>query len=331
MNRFIRIANPFVVFVLICAFVYIYFFYLRGVDPRSLFGPSAESEKAWDNVAPEDRNPVALPGPSVQQQNPIDQRIQREPINEPNQLEAPQGNQNYVPQAQPNILQEPQNFSPQAQTNQTAPRQPMPVPSKALDEGHWIGLEVIPLTPAIAKANKIPPEVTGALIDEVTLLSAESGLNAGDVVTAIDGRKIKDLISFWAATKAVAESNRATITVYSRGIYKDIVVLVPRLWGSLGVAQMSSAPMILATDKSPHTYYGPCDKCHAISKAPLNTGQLAKDQGDVLIKVAPNIRIGTPPPHRNRGKCTLCHVILDPGGTPPAKPPDIVKGASPPR
>jgi ferredoxin len=206
----------------------------------------------------------------------------------------------------------------------------MPVPTKALDEGHWIGLEVIPLTPAVAKANKIPPEVTGALIDEVTLLSAESGLNAGDVVTAIDGRKVKDLMSFWAATKEVAESNRATITVYSRGIYKDIVVLVPRLWGSLGVAQMSSAPMILATDKSPHTYYGPCDKCHAISKTPLNTGQLAKDQGDVLIKVAPNIRIGMPPPHRDRGKCISCHVILDRGGAPLAKPPDIVKGASPP-
>jgi ferredoxin len=206
----------------------------------------------------------------------------------------------------------------------------MPVPNKALDEGHWIGLEVIPLTPAIAKANKIPPEVTGVLVDEVTLLSAESGIYAGDVVVAIDGRKIKDLMSFWLATKEVAESNRATITVYSRGIYKDIVVLVPRLWGSLGVAQMSSAPMILATDKSPHTYYGPCDKCHAISRTPLNAGQLAKDQGDVLIKVAPNIRIGTPPPHRNRGKCTLCHVILAPGGAPPAKPPDIVKGTSPP-
>jgi hypothetical protein len=90
MNRFICIANPVVVLVLICAFVYIYFFYLRGADPRSLFAPSAEPEKAWDNVAPEDRNTVALPGPSVQQQNPFDQRIQQNPINEPNQLEAPQ-------------------------------------------------------------------------------------------------------------------------------------------------------------------------------------------------------------------------------------------------
>jgi hypothetical protein len=137
-----------------------------------------------------------------------------------------------------------------------------------------------------------------------------NGIYPGDVVMAIDGRKVKDLISFWAASREVAESNRATVTVYSGGIYKDIVVIVPRLWGSLGVAQMSSAPMILATDKSPHSYYGPCDKCHAISKTPLNAGQLAKDQGDVLTKVAPTIRRGTPPPHRSRGTCTLCHVVL---------------------
>ena len=298
MNRLTRIANPVLVLALICAFIYIYFVYLRGGAPPSLTAPSAETEKAWDGVSPEAPDMVALPGPVVQPQNPVNQLNQPNLVQRPNQLDAPQGNPNSILPAQPN------------QPNQNVPRQSMPVPNKALDEGHWIGLEVIPLTPAVAKTNKIPPEITGVLVDEVTLLSAESGLYAGDVVTAIDGKKIKDLMSFWLATKEVAESNRATIRVYSRGSYKDIVVLVPRLWGSLGVAQMSSAPMILATDKSPHTYYGPCDKCHAISRTPLNTGQLAKDQGDVLIKVAPNIRIGTPPPHRSRGTCTLCHVVM---------------------
>jgi len=298
MNRLTRIANPVLVLALICAFIYIYFVYLRGGAPPSLTAPSAETEKAWDGVSPEAPDMVALPGPVVQPQNPVNQLNQPNLVQRPNQLDAPQGNPNSILPAQPN------------QPNQNVPRQSMPVPNKALDEGHWIGLEVIPLTPAVAKTNKIPPEITGVLVDEVTLLSAESGLYAGDVVTAIDGKKIKDLMSFWLATKEVAESNRATIRVYSRGSYKDIVVLVPRLWGSLGVAQMSSAPMILATDKSPHTYYGPCDKCHAISRTPLNPGELLKDAGDNLTKVAPNIRQGTPPPHRSRGTCTLCHVVL---------------------
>jgi membrane-associated protease RseP (regulator of RpoE activity) len=320
MNRFIRIANPAIVFVLICAFVYIYFFYLRGADPRSLFAPSAETEKAGDNMSPEAPNTGALAGPVVRQQNPINQPNQQNLVQPPNQLEAPQGIQNYVPQAQPNILKKLQNFSQQVQPNQNAPvQQPIAASDKALIEGHWIGGEVIPLTAMIAKANSIPPDVAGVLIDEVTLLSAEVGLYAGDVITAINGKKVTDLKSFQQATKDVAQSNRATVSVYSGGKNKDIMVFSTEV---LGIAQMEGAPMILATDRSPHAYYGPCDKCHVIStnaartkpilNSPnaLNPNELLKDAGDNLTKVAPNIRIGTPPPHRNRGTCTLCHVVL---------------------
>jgi hypothetical protein len=292
MNRLIRIANPVVVFALICAFVYIYFFYLRGVDPRSLFAPSAETEKAWDNVSPEDPNTVALAGPVARQQNPVDPPNQQNLVQRPNPLEAPRGNPDIILPAQPDP-----NPSPQ----------PVAVPDKVLQEGHWIGLEVISLTAAIAKANSIPPDVAGVLIDEVTLLSAEVGLCAGDVITAVNGKKVNDLKSFWQATKNVAQSNRANVSVYSGGKYKDIAVFSSE---ALGVAQMEAAPMILATDKSPHGRYGPCDRCHAISKTSLNPGQLGKDQGDSLTKVAPNIRRGTPPPHRKRGTCTLCHVVL---------------------
>jgi membrane-associated protease RseP (regulator of RpoE activity) len=198
-------------------------------------------------------------------------------------------------------------------------QQPIAASDKALIEGHWIGGEVIPLTAMIAKANSIPPDVAGVLIDEVTLLSAEVGLYAGDVITAINGKKVTDLKSFQQATKDVAQSNRATVSVYSGGKNKDIMVFSTEV---LGIAQMEGAPMILATDRSPHAYYGPCDKCHVIStnaartkpilNSPnaLNPNELLKDAGDNLTKVAPNIRIGTPPPHRNRGTCTLCHVVL---------------------
>jgi membrane-associated protease RseP (regulator of RpoE activity) len=168
----------------------------------------------------------------------------------------------------------------------------------------------------IAKANSIPPDVVGVLIDEVTLLSAEAGLYAGDVITAINGKKVSDLKSFQQATKEVAQSNRATVSIYRGGKNKDIVIFSTE---ALGMAQMEGAPMINATDVRPHAYYGPCDKCHVISKntkTPLNStnalnpSELLKDAGDNLTKVAPNIRQGTPPPHRSRGTCTLCHVVL---------------------
>ena len=181
------------------------------------------------------------------------------------------------------------------------------VMEKVLQEGHWIGLEVGPLTPALAAANGIPPNVKGVLADEVTLLSASSGFLAGDVITAINNIETGDLYAFEAATRPIAMSRQAIVTVFRAGAYKKIAV---RSTGELGIAQMEAAPMILATDPSPHGYYGPCEKCHAISKTVKNAGQLAKDGGDVLAAKAPPIKWGAKPLHGNRGTCTSCHKII---------------------
>ena len=178
---------------------------------------------------------------------------------------------------------------------------------KYLVEGHWIGLEVGPLTPALATANGIPSNVKGVLVDEVTLLSADSGILAGDVITAINNFEIGDLFAFKAATSPIAMSKEATVTVFRAGTYNKIAV---RSTEVLGIAQMEGAPMIRANSASPHSYYGPCEKCHAISKRGRNAGQMAKDGGDILAKTAPPIRWGMKPPHANRGTCTNCHTIL---------------------
>ena len=52
---------------------------------------------------------------------------------------------------------------------------------KVLVEGHWLGMELIPITPELAREYKLPHGVAGLLVDEVTLEAAESGLLAGDV------------------------------------------------------------------------------------------------------------------------------------------------------
>ncbi|MEI6305680.1 MAG: PDZ domain-containing protein [Deltaproteobacteria bacterium] len=174
-------------------------------------------------------------------------------------------------------------------------------------EAHWIGLEAGPLVPAVAKANKIPLDVKGVLVDEVTLLAASSGLLAGDVITAVNNAQVTDLQSFKQATKLVAQSPKATVTIFRKGSYRDITITAAE---ELGLAQIEGAPMILATDRAPHGYYGPCDKCHAIAPAGTNLNQLAKDLGDILTTQTPNIRKGTPAPHAYRGVCTKCHVML---------------------
>ncbi|KJR41428.1 magnetosome protein MamP [Candidatus Magnetoovum chiemensis] len=177
---------------------------------------------------------------------------------------------------------------------------------KILQEGHWIGLEVIPLTQNIAMANNIPLNVEGVLIDEVTLLAAESGLLAGDVITAIGGENIADLKSFQNATKKTADALTANVTVYRLG--NEIVIAVQSA-EVLGMAQMEAAPMILATDRSPHGYYGPCDRCHTIAETNKNIAHLKKDAGDILATQAPTIIWGATAPHRDRGLCISCHKI----------------------
>jgi len=176
-----------------------------------------------------------------------------------------------------------------------------------LQEGHWIGLEVGPLSPALASANGIPANIRGVLVDEVTLLAAGSGLLAGDVIAAINNMETGDLYAFKAATRPIAMSKQATVTVYRAGAYKKVEV---RGVEELGLAQMEAAPMINATDPSPHGYYGPCERCHTISKTVKNTGQLAKDGGDVLVVRAPPIKWGAKPIHGKRGTCTSCHKII---------------------
>jgi membrane-associated protease RseP (regulator of RpoE activity) len=178
---------------------------------------------------------------------------------------------------------------------------------KILHEGHWIGLEVVALTAALAAANNISPDVKGVLVDEVTLLAAASGIMAGDVIVSINGAKTPDLVLFRTATKGVANSREAALAIIRGGAPVTVEVEGP---DALGLAQMEAAQMILATATSPHAYYGPCDKCHTIAKTQVNTGQLAKDAGDVLTVVAPPIKWGATPPHRDRGKCTNCHKIL---------------------
>ena len=174
-------------------------------------------------------------------------------------------------------------------------------------EAHWIGLEVGPLSAAVAKANNIPSTITGVLVDEVTLVSADAGLLAGDIITAINGTPLSDLKSFKEATRQVAQANQADVSIYRNGAHKTIRVTTTDV---LGLAQEEGAPMILATDRPPHGYYGPCDKCHSIAPGGTNLNQMAKDMGDVLSRTAPNIKLGTPPPHRDRGTCTHCHVLL---------------------
>ncbi len=176
---------------------------------------------------------------------------------------------------------------------------------KELIEGHWLGLEVIPLMAELTAEYQIPRGEAGVLVDEITLEAAESGVLAGDMVQSVEGCPTSDLRAFFLATQHVQEKERARLGISRRGS-RMTFVMEARNTKTLGFAQMEAAQPIQPGAISPHRSRGrPCTHCHIIMKT---GGQLPTDAGDILPS-APPIARGAKAPHQYRGRCSACHVV----------------------
>jgi len=204
---------------------------------------------------------------------------------------------------------------------------------KKFIEGHWLGLEVIPLTAELATEYQVPKGETGVLVDEVTLESAESGILAGDMVQSISAFPTPDLKAFFEATQRerVQEEKQAQVEVSRRGS-KMTFIMTARNAEMLGFAQMEAAQPIQPRALRPHRYRGPCTDCHIFMQT---GGQLPTDAGDILPNPPP-ITANAKAPHRKRGQCANCHAIMSKGqlltdaGDLLPNPPPITKDAKPP-
>ena len=191
-----------------------------------------------------------------------------------------------------------------AQSSMLSPRE-QNAAGKEFIEGHWLGLEVIPLTPELAAEYRIPKGENGILVDEITLESAESGILAGDMVQTVDGRPTPDLKAFFVATQRVQEKERADVGVSRRG-EKMTFFMEARNTKTLGFAQMEAAQPIKPGALSPHRLRSKaCTECHIIMKT---GGQLPTDAGDILPN-PPAITKAAIAIHGDRGPCAACHVI----------------------
>ncbi|MHC4544793.1 MAG: trypsin-like peptidase domain-containing protein [Planctomycetota bacterium] len=175
---------------------------------------------------------------------------------------------------------------------------------KKFIEGHWLGLEVIPLTPELAAEYQVSKGETGVLVDEVTLEAAESGILAGDMVQSIGRFPTPDLEAFFQATQRVREKERAQVGISRRGS-RMTFVLTARNTAELGFAQMEAAQPIQPGALRPHRYMGMCTNCHVFMQS---GGQLPTDAGDILPNPPPITR-NAKAPHRYRGPCATCHTV----------------------
>lgn len=198
--------------------------------------------------------------------------------------------------------------------NRRAPMIMLPSPKeqgaaqKELVEGHWLGMELIPLTPELAAEYKVPPGMEGLLVDEISLESAESGILAGDMVVGVQGFATPDLLAFTEATRRVKNRKKATLQVSRRGKSMEFTFTALR---TLGFSQNEAAQPITPGALAPHRKRQngkPCTACHIIM---ITGGQLPTDAGDILPNPPP-ITKGAVAPHEYRGKCNNCHVILKP-------------------
>jgi hypothetical protein len=185
-----------------------------------------------------------------------------------------------------------------------------PVEQNAADkipvEGHWLGMETVDLTAPLRSAYRIPANVSGVIVDEITLESAESGILAGDVITSIEDRKTPDLGEFFRATLAVSAEKQAEVVVCRVGVEKRFM-LAAKNSPVLGFAAMEGAQPIRPGALSPHRQRRQaCTACHVIM---TTGGQLPVDAGDILPSPPP-IPAGARAPHAYRGACNSCHPIM---------------------
>ena len=183
-----------------------------------------------------------------------------------------------------------------------------------LYEAHWQGMDVMKLTTELTRQLRYPIGMRGAIVNEVTLNAAMSGMVGGDIIVAVKDMPVTELESFVAATRQVKDLRYAAVTVMRKSEKQDgrgryemrQMVFVIRSVLDLGFAQAEGAPMILPGDPRPHAYRGPCTDCHTIGD-----GTFTMPDPDLIILpppplTVPQMRSGKRP-HNDRGPCIACH------------------------
>jgi membrane-associated protease RseP (regulator of RpoE activity) len=176
-------------------------------------------------------------------------------------------------------------------------------PNIKLAEGHWQGLEALPLTEELKLKLQLPAGLQGLLVDEITLNAAASGLLGGDILIKVNGHKVSSIEELVKESKRVKNRNRVALTVVRNGRPATLT-----LKGSekLGFAQVETAPMILPGAMLPHPYRGACTRCH-----PIGTGGHVTPDPDGIVLPPPTISADVKRPHQDRGPCNACHVIVN--------------------
>src|SRR5579863_1737178 len=99
----------------------------------------------------------------------------------------------------------------------------------------WLGVQVQPVTAGIAESLGMN-KVQGALVDEAQpdTPAAKAGIQAGDVITAVNGTEIKNSRALAREISAMAPDSSAKVDILRKGEAKTITVTLAKMPDQLG-------------------------------------------------------------------------------------------------
>lgn len=101
-------------------------------------------------------------------------------------------------------------------------RQPVLPEAEVEIEAAWLGLDIVPMSPAEAEELGLPESLRGMVIDDVAAgPGVDAGLLAGDVITAVNGKPTPTVDAFKDATEGAAGALIDTIRA-GRHIYISV-------------------------------------------------------------------------------------------------------------
>src|SRR5437764_2489737 len=122
----------------------------------------------------------------------------------------------------------------------------------------YIGASVQTLTPELADAMKLKGEPTGALIGEVTAKSPseKTGMKTGDVITAVNGKKISDAREVRLMIGSMAPGTKVQIDINREGQSKIVNVELAEMPAGQAEEGAETRPEEIAHPEKPTAFGG---------------------------------------------------------------------------
>ncbi len=165
----------------------------------------------------------------------------------------------------------------------------------------WLGVQIQPVTAGIADSLGMK-KAEGALVDQPQSGSpaAKAGIEAGDVITAVNGNSVKDARQLARTIGGMAPDTSVKLDILRNGQPKTVTVTLAQMPTEQHQAQTETHEQPQPTRGVPHL---------GLSVAPASEVSGAGDQGVVVTGVDPN------GPAAEQG-FQAGNIILDVGGKP---------------